>query len=60
MPITIATQSHSQRSGAPWLIAKIAVVVIAIALFSLLVVAIEQRCGVVPSDSPIPWELSGE
>jgi hypothetical protein len=53
----VATKSHPKLQGSAiaWQAAKVALMLIAICLTSLVVAAIQLRWGV-----SIPWELSGE
>jgi hypothetical protein len=53
---SISAQSHLQRNAAAWLVAKAAMVLVATVLFSLVVVALEVRAGIV--DTAITMDLS--
>jgi hypothetical protein len=54
---SISAQSHLQRNAAAWLWgAKVAMVLVAIVLFSLVAVALEVRAGIV--DTAITMDLS--
>jgi len=60
MSISVTAQSLPQRREPAWLGFKVALVLVAIILFSLAVAAIEVRTGIVPSDNMIAWEYGGE
>jgi hypothetical protein len=57
---SISAQSHLQRNAAAWLGAKVVLVLVAIALFSIATAALEVRAGIIPSDGAISFEFGGE
>jgi hypothetical protein len=57
---SISAQSQLQRTAAAWLGAKVVLVLVAIALFSLATAALEVRAGATPSDGAISFEFGGE
>ena len=58
--ISTSTKLESHPRGA-WWVAKTALILVAIFLFTLTVAAVEVRLGITPSDdSATAWVLSGE
>jgi hypothetical protein len=60
MSISVSAQSLPQRNEPAWLGFKVALVFVAVIIFSLAVTTVEVRTGLVPSDNVIAWEYGGE
>jgi hypothetical protein len=60
MSFPASIQSHPRLTPAVWLGAKIALVAIATAIFSLMVVEVEASLGVIQPDSAMTWLDGGE